>query len=31
MLTRSRYWFAVATLWLIGVAVVLSPDGWRWG
>ena len=27
---RSKHWFAVATLWLIGVAVLLSPDSWRW-
>jgi hypothetical protein len=42
MLTRSKQWLAdripvrakhslaVASLWLISVAVVLSPDGWHW-
>jgi hypothetical protein len=27
---RSKHWFAVATVWLIAAAVVLSPDGWHW-
>jgi len=27
---RSKHWFAFATLWLIGAAVLLSPDNWRW-
>jgi hypothetical protein len=41
MRTRSKHWladripiykrwFAVASLWLIGVAVLLGTDGWRW-
>jgi hypothetical protein len=31
MLKRSKHWFAVASLWLLAVAVVLAPEGWRWG
>ena len=27
---RSKHWYAVATMWLIGAAVLLSPDGWHW-
>jgi hypothetical protein len=27
---RSKHWFAVATLWLAAVAIVLTPDSWRW-
>jgi hypothetical protein len=27
---RSKHWFAVASLWLIGVVVLLGADGWRW-
>jgi hypothetical protein len=27
---RSWHWFAVANLWLIGVAVLLGTDGFRW-
>jgi len=27
---RSKHWFALATLWLIGAAVLLSTDNWRW-
>lgn len=30
MRTRSKHWFAVATLWLVGAAIVLQPDKWRW-
>jgi hypothetical protein len=30
MRTRFKHWFAVASLWLIGVAVLLGTDGWRW-
>jgi hypothetical protein len=28
---RSKHWFAVAPLWLVGVALVLTPLGWHWG
>jgi hypothetical protein len=27
---RSKHWFVTATLWLIGAAVLLSTDSWRW-
>jgi hypothetical protein len=27
---RSKHWFAFATVWLVGVAVLLQPDKWRW-
>jgi hypothetical protein len=27
---RSKHWLATATLWLIGAAVLLSTNGWRW-
>jgi hypothetical protein len=27
---RSKHWYAVATMWLIAAAVLLSPDNWRW-
>ena len=30
MRTRSKHWFAVATVWLIGVTILLEPDKWRW-
>jgi hypothetical protein len=26
---RSKHWFA-ATLWLVGVAILLGVDGYRW-
>jgi hypothetical protein len=28
---RSKHWLAAASLWLFAVAVVFSPDSWRWG
>jgi len=31
MRTRSKHWFAVATMWLIGAAALLSIDNWHWG
>jgi hypothetical protein len=30
MRTRSKHWFAVATVWLIAVTLYLQPDKWRW-
>lgn len=27
---RSKHWFAAATLWLVGVVVLLGVDGYRW-
>jgi hypothetical protein len=30
MLTRSKHWFAVVSLWLVGVVVLLGIDGYRW-
>jgi hypothetical protein len=27
---RSKHWFAAATLWLIGAAVLLGTNGFRW-
>jgi hypothetical protein len=30
MRTRSKHWLTVASLWLVGVAVLLGTDGWRW-
>ena len=30
MLTRSKHWLAAATLWLIGAAVLLGTNGFRW-
>lgn len=27
---RSKHWFAAATLWLIGAAILLGTDGFRW-
>ena len=27
---RSKHWFVTATLWLIGAAVLLHTDSWRW-
>jgi hypothetical protein len=27
---RSKHWLATATLWLIGAAVLLNTNGWRW-
>jgi hypothetical protein len=27
---RSKHWFAVATLWLAAVAILLAPNSWRW-
>jgi hypothetical protein len=30
MRTRSKHWFAVATVWLVGCALLLQPDKWRW-
>ena len=31
MFKRSKHWYAAVSLWLIAVAVVLAPMGWRWG
>jgi hypothetical protein len=31
MLTRYKHWLAVTALWLVGVAVFMSPLNWRWG
>jgi hypothetical protein len=28
---RSKHWFAAATVWLAGVALILSPLGFHWG
>lgn len=30
MRTRLKQWLTVASLWLVGVAVLLGTDGWRW-
>jgi hypothetical protein len=30
MFRRAKSWLPVASLWLIGAAVVLGADGWRW-
>ena len=30
MLSRSKHWFAVASMWLIAAGVLLSPYGWHW-
>jgi hypothetical protein len=27
---RSKHWFAAATLWVVGVAVLLGTYGFRW-
>jgi hypothetical protein len=27
---RSKHWFAVATVWLVGVTILLDLDKWRW-
>jgi hypothetical protein len=27
---RSKHWFAAATLWVVGVAVLLGTNGFRW-
>jgi hypothetical protein len=27
---RSKHWFAAATLWLVGVALLLGVNGYRW-
>lgn len=27
---RSKHWFAAAALWMVGVAVLLGANGYRW-
>jgi hypothetical protein len=27
---RSKHWFAAATVWVVGVAVLLGTYGFRW-
>jgi hypothetical protein len=27
---RQKHWFVAATMWLLGAAVLLGTDGFRW-
>jgi hypothetical protein len=28
---RSKHWFNIMSLWLIGAAALFSLDNWHWG